>query len=528
MAIAVASTSVGNSGGVTTAHTITLPSGNQAGDLVLVFFSNDNADTATPPAGWSTVFSTQNTGKSTLSVFSRILPAPLSSIVVNTGSAQGSCHACYRVTGHDPSTAVQLATATIGNTPEPDPPLLNPAAWDTGSALWIAVAGWDNPRSCTAFSMLGNQVSTFLNLTAGCGIAVSSELLSNSEYDPFPYTISRREGWITNTLAIRQAQPSATITQTLPSLTQSGEAGVLSEATATQSLRPVGQSGTAGVLAEVSVEQTLPALTQEAVANIRIALVVLNQTLPAITQSAVLESSTQLTGAQSLPVISQTAEATVDIQALITQDLPALTQSSTVDSGTTVDAIQDLPAMTQSAEAFSVIDALLIQRLPAMTQSSEIAVDCDAEILQTLPVIAQSGSANLDDGSREVTASQALPALLQGATTEVGVTAAITQTLPKLGQAVAASTGSNASIVQRLSAISQSAELRTGMLAEIIQLLPGIVQYGEIQNDTPPPQPRKKTDGTVVASTEEATVFSRRNKKLVVSSTPRKQGVRSR
>lgn len=530
MAITVAATSSGNSGGATTTHTITLPSGTQAGDLVLVFFCNDASEAPTPPPAWSTVFTEQNSGKCTLSVFYRILTAPLlGPVTITTASSLGSAYACYRVTGSDQAVAPQVATATSGNDPNPDPPLLNPAAWDTGSALWIAVAGWDRPRACTAFPLLGDQVSNYWNNNSGCGVAACTEVMSSSQYDPFPYTIDRREGWVANTIAIRQVQPQATISQTLPSLVQSATAGVLAEASVVQVLPAIGQSATAAQLIGATIDQPLPAISQSASANATVNAAVIQQAMPAIAQSAVATSIVGAAITQDLPALQQAGTAAVDLSVSILQQLPSLEQSAVADSGTTVDIVQAMPAITQSGTAEVDLSAWSVQVLPAMTQDADCTIDVSAAVgPQSLPAIAQEATVDLDDGGRTATISQSLPAMSQVATVGSMVSVSIDQTLAAIGQSVDVSMGTTVSLRQRLPAMQQDATAQTGLLAETRNILPSIVQSGSIENDTPIPEPRKKSLGIVSADDDVFAVFSGKGKKLVVSSAPRRQRVSSR
>lgn len=205
----VQTTSSGNSGGNSSTHTVTMPSGTASGDLLIVFFSNDGTATASINAtnypGWSSL--TGGANETRLSIFYKKLTAAQGSIVVDTSASEGSAWVVYRITGHDVPTNPEVGTAATGSSTSPDPPDLNPAGWGTEDTLWIAVESSDSSKTCSGYPLAGNNVTNvYSNSTHGCGIAVCSVGENAANKNPGTFTISGIDGWVAQTVAVRTTQ----------------------------------------------------------------------------------------------------------------------------------------------------------------------------------------------------------------------------------------------------------------------------------------------------------------------------------
>lgn len=122
-----------------TSHSITLPSGVQAGDILVIFFTT-NGVTHTPPAGWTQLL-TEIGGTSNAirhSVFTRTADGSEGSgVTITTSANTGHVYVAYRVSG---GASVEGQITSVGSNLNPDPPSLSPA-WGEAKTLWIAAMG---------------------------------------------------------------------------------------------------------------------------------------------------------------------------------------------------------------------------------------------------------------------------------------------------------------------------------------------------------------------------------------------------
>lgn len=222
----VAATNSGSQTANSTTHTINLPTGIAAGNLLLVFFSNDGLATAsvtTPASGW-TELGTQLmlSDSARLTVFYRVADgAEGSTITITTSATEQSTHVSYRITGQHASTVPEFASFTPGSsTSNPDPPSLNPSGWDVEDTLWIAVAAWDNNLDRDGTGYPTNYSSNQIWVDGGTGnapIMVATRNNAAASEDPGTFTISGNEQWGAATIAVRPAAGAGSYTLTLDS-----------------------------------------------------------------------------------------------------------------------------------------------------------------------------------------------------------------------------------------------------------------------------------------------------------------------
>jgi hypothetical protein len=213
----VAATNNSSSAVNATTHTVNLPTGIAAGNLLLVFFSNDGSATAsvtTPASGWTELF-TQPVLSDTarLTVFYRFADgAEASTITVTTSASEQASHASYRITGaHASEVPASSSTRPAGSNANPDPPSLNPASWGTEDTLWIASCAWDGTPTGSAYpsGYSGSQITVDPSASGGAGLMVAAKNNAADTEDPGSFTMSANEQWASATIAVRPAAAAA-------------------------------------------------------------------------------------------------------------------------------------------------------------------------------------------------------------------------------------------------------------------------------------------------------------------------------
>lgn len=183
-------------------HTVSLPTGIQAGDLLLAClgFDNSGATPITWPSGWTKIVDLTS-GNTTFSVaWRKATGSEGTSISVTSSVACRSGHSVLRITGaRDPTIqAPQIATAT-GSSATPDPPLLTPTG-GTKDYLWIAAAEARNNITAgpANYSNLNGGFDTVACKTAERSLTTSSE-------DPGTFTAATSVAWAAATIAVYPA-----------------------------------------------------------------------------------------------------------------------------------------------------------------------------------------------------------------------------------------------------------------------------------------------------------------------------------
>ena len=124
----------------------------------------------------------------------------------------------------------------------------------------------------------------------------------------------------------------------------------------------------------------------------------ISQTLPRLSQSVVATQSRTATVAQTLPKLAQDAVASIplNITGTAAQTLPKLAQSATAVQSRTATIAQALPRLAQAVVAVQSRTATIAQALPRLAQSASasVLVNITGTIAQTLPVLTQSATAN--------------------------------------------------------------------------------------------------------------------------------------
>jgi len=194
----------------TTDHYANMPATTDAGDLLIVLFTNDGNASVTTPGGWNSLASyTPNGNHVRLSAYYKIAAGTEGGTTVNfvTSAAQEAAAQVYRITNWHGTTPPEISTAASGSDTAPDPASLNPVGWNIADTLWIAVAGQDrgNQPGPPAYpSGYTDGISTLSSSGNGCCQTHSARrVLAAASEDPGAFTITASSQWVAFTIAVR-------------------------------------------------------------------------------------------------------------------------------------------------------------------------------------------------------------------------------------------------------------------------------------------------------------------------------------
>lgn len=147
-----------NGGGTTTDSTtyaVTLPSGVQSGNLLLLFLSVDSSTTFTKPSGW-TELRYGTAGALRFYVAYKIAGGSETNFNITLDNSEAAAHTIMRITGHDPATAPVSGGERSGggSTSSYGPDPLTSGFGDVDT-LWIAYMGHDPGTSAVSGYLSG-------------------------------------------------------------------------------------------------------------------------------------------------------------------------------------------------------------------------------------------------------------------------------------------------------------------------------------------------------------------------------------
>lgn len=190
-------------------HTVNLPAGINAGDLLLVFFCSDGNPVITFPGGWTQLFQTISGGLVAFCCWYRIADGGEgATITVNTSLNQKTAHTSYRITGY--SAVPEVGVSATGVSANPDPPNLAPS-WGAKDTLWFASCGYDDgAKTVNAYpANYLNGRNDRSNSVTGCGVGTAERDLNASPENPGTFTLSGADEWVANTVAIQSRGSAA-------------------------------------------------------------------------------------------------------------------------------------------------------------------------------------------------------------------------------------------------------------------------------------------------------------------------------
>lgn len=202
-----------NSGGNSTTHSITLPTGISSNDMLLVIFSNDGSATAsvtTPATGWTELWTASGGQNRMTCWYRRADGAEASTITATTSSSESAAWTCYRYSGVHTTSNPEAGTAGGGSS-SPDPPSVT-ASWGAEDNTFNAQVGNDSNITVTGYPTNyseGQLTDLYNNATHGCGIGTASRQLNASSDNPGAFSYSGTDNWVYNTIVLRPAPPAS-------------------------------------------------------------------------------------------------------------------------------------------------------------------------------------------------------------------------------------------------------------------------------------------------------------------------------
>jgi len=214
----------------TTSHYVNMPSTVNAGDLLIVLFSNDRNGSVTTPGGWTELSSDTSGPHIRVSVYYKIAEGIEGGTTVNfiTSAAEEAAAQVYRITNWHGTTPPEISVAATGSDASPDPSSLNPINWDVADTLWIAVAGQDRGDQTGTIAYPTGYTDGTSTLSSGgtgsCRIHSARRVLAVASEDPDTFTITSSEQWVAFAIAIRPVRYYLSVSSTTGgSVTTPGE-----------------------------------------------------------------------------------------------------------------------------------------------------------------------------------------------------------------------------------------------------------------------------------------------------------------
>lgn len=193
----------------TTAHVVSMPASVNAGDALIVIFTNDGSATVTTPSGWTQLYTLANGTALTGGAYAKVASGSEGGGTVDfvTSATESASAQCYRISGwHGLITGVEAGTAgsiTTGTTA--DPPSLSPS-WGALDTLWLATCHTSTTQT------ISSGPTSYTNLTqttSGSGTTFAQTISARrnnntATEDPDVFTTSGTgASKVYNTLAIR-------------------------------------------------------------------------------------------------------------------------------------------------------------------------------------------------------------------------------------------------------------------------------------------------------------------------------------
>lgn len=200
----IAAVNGGYDEGLSTSHSVNLPSDIESGDLLLVFFGLSYVSTITFPGGWTQLFDVVYPERIRSVCYYRVADGNEGDTITVTISQSNrtSAHTSYRITGY--SGVPEAGTATTALDVNPDPPSLSPS-WGVLDTLWFASCSYFHPRTITAYPTNYTDGRDDRGSGIGMGIGTARRELNAVSEDPGTFTISTSTYWVANTVAIHPA-----------------------------------------------------------------------------------------------------------------------------------------------------------------------------------------------------------------------------------------------------------------------------------------------------------------------------------
>ena len=189
-----------------TSHSINMPTGLSAGDLILVFFASDGVPAISINTGVSgnnwTIEADHVSGTAASGAVIWKIAEGSDALTLTTDAAQQTKANAYGLSGVDASDPITV-TEAAGNNVSPNPPS-NTGLLGAVDYLWFAVAAIDSYITISAVPTdFDNLLSTNYNIGGSCSINSAYRYHNTaSAYDPDVFTSSGGDEWVTFTVIV--------------------------------------------------------------------------------------------------------------------------------------------------------------------------------------------------------------------------------------------------------------------------------------------------------------------------------------
>lgn len=192
----VAATNTSNEA-ASTAQTVALPSGIQAGDLLLILVLFSSGPAITTPTGWTEIYKSVTGGSVSHAAYYKVAAGDEgSSVDITIDAARAGAHNSYRITGYSGAPQALANDASI------DPPALTPVG-GSKKYLWIALAGDHNGTAVTAAPT--DYTNLLADVSGTTCLGSARRLREATSEDPGAFTATTSEIPRSATIAISPA-----------------------------------------------------------------------------------------------------------------------------------------------------------------------------------------------------------------------------------------------------------------------------------------------------------------------------------
>lgn len=191
-------------------HTITLPTGIEDGDLLLLLVASGSRNTPLPTidqaVNWNLLATQHQASIMRVSYWYSWAIGGEGQLVLTFSEQSSMSYACYRISGADVTRTPVISGFVYQHSTAPNPPILNPWGGVSNRTLWVAGMGWDNNFSCTGHpATYDNIAEDYWASTSGEGVSMVSKRMNTAVDDPGPFTLSGTTYSLSSTLAIMGA-----------------------------------------------------------------------------------------------------------------------------------------------------------------------------------------------------------------------------------------------------------------------------------------------------------------------------------
>lgn len=188
-----------------TTHTVNLPSGIVAGDLLILLIAADGSETLTLPSGFNLLALTAWGGLTARLGYKIADGTEGSTTTFSTSAGERSAHQSYRINGWRADTPPEVS-ANAGTSASATFTALDPVNWDVEDTLWLAFAVSD---ADTTFSVDPTGYTNAIENDSGSGstgVKVRSLRLELRAASETPSAMTNTSNpWETATVAVRPA-----------------------------------------------------------------------------------------------------------------------------------------------------------------------------------------------------------------------------------------------------------------------------------------------------------------------------------